>query len=315
MFRKEIPVYLFTGFLESGKTSFILDTLSQDYFATGERTLLIACEDGEVEYDTKYLLTQNVYVEYVDDEKSLTTDLLTKWNTSHKPKRVLIEYNGMWNTESIMEDIYPSNWVLTQVISTVEYPTFNMFWGNMRSMVINQLSMSDMIIFNRCDETTNRNELRRNMKLFNKKAQVAYDWVEGFDGSSMIEEMPYDIHASNITLEDDDYGFFYMDAMENPDKYAGKTINMNCVFFRPDKYPMTRFVAGRFAMTCCADDITFLGFICDSENDIDFEEREWINLTAEIKIQYVKEYKDMGPVLMLKDVKKSEKPEDDLVYF
>ncbi len=315
MFRKEIPVYLFTGFLESGKTSFILDTLSQDYFATGERTLLIACEDGEIGYDTKYLLTQNVYVEYVDEEKNLTTDLLRKLNTSHKPKRVLIEYNGMWNTESIMEDIYPSNWVLTQVISTVGYPTFNMFWGNMRSMVINQLSLSDMIIFNRCDETTNRNELRRNMKLFNKKAQVAYDWVEGFDGSSMIEEMPYDIHASNITLEDDDYGFFYMDAMENPDKYAGKTINMNCVFFRPDKYPMTRFVAGRFAMTCCADDITFLGFICDSENDIDFEEREWINLTAEIKIQYVKEYKDMGPVLMLKDVKKSDRPDDDLVYF
>lgn len=315
MFRKEIPVYLFTGFLESGKTSFILDTLSQDYFATGERTLLIACEEGEIEYDLKYLVKQNVYVEFVNDEKDLTGELLGKWNTSHKPKRVLIEYNGMWNIESVMEDIYPSNWVLTQVISTVEYPTFNMFWGNMRSMVINQLSMSDMIIFNRCDETTNRNELRRNMKLFNKKAQVAYDWVEGFDGSSVIEELPYDIFASEITIEDDDFGFFYMDAMENPDKYAGKTITLNCVFFRPDKYPMNKFVAGRFAMTCCADDITFLGFICESDSDVDFEERDWINLTAEVNIQYVKEYRDIGPVLKLNAVKKAERPEDDLVYF
>ena len=151
MFKREIPVYLFTGFLDSGKTSFILDTLSQDYFATGEKTLLIACEEGELEYDIEYLIKQNVYVEYVNEEEDLTNDILKKWDEAHKPKRVLIEYNGMWNTESIMEDIYPSSWVLTQVISTVEYPTFNMFWNNMRSLVINQLTMSDMIIFNRCD--------------------------------------------------------------------------------------------------------------------------------------------------------------------
>lgn len=315
MFKREIPVYLFTGFLDSGKTSFILDTLSQDYFATGEKTLLIACEEGELEYDIEYLIKQNVYVEYVNEEEDLTNDLFEKWDEAHKPKRVLIEYNGMWNTESIMEDIYPSSWVLTQVISTVEYPTFNMFWNNMRSLVINQLTMSDMIIFNRCDETTNRNELRRNMKLFNKKAQVAYDWVEGFDGSAMVEEMPYDITAPEIKLEDDDFGFFYMDAMENPDKYAGKIINLNCVFYRPKRYSMNEFVAGRFAMTCCADDITFLGIVSESESDVDFEERQWINITVEVKVKYVKEYKDMGPVFVLRDAKPAVKPDDDLIYF
>ena len=177
MFRRETPVYLFTGFLESGKTSFILNTLNQDYFATGEKTLLIVCEDGETEYDLKYLKGQNIYVEFIKEESELTEEKLKNMDASIKPKRVLIEYNGMWNTETIMEELYPNSWVLTQVISTVDYTTFNMFWNNMRSLLMNQLSVSDMIIFNRCDETTKRSDLRRNMKLFNKKAQIAFDWV------------------------------------------------------------------------------------------------------------------------------------------
>ncbi len=315
MFRKEIPVYMFTGFLESGKTSFILDTLNQDYFATGERTLLIACEEGEVEYSVSELRAQNIYVEFVENEEDLTTDFLKNLHTKHKPKRVILEFNGMWDIESGLEDIYPPNWTLMQIISTVDYTTFNMYWNNMRSMVMNQLSMSDMIIFNRCDETTKKNELRRNVKLFNKKAQVAYDWVEGFDGDAIPDTLPFDIDAPVIEIEDDDYGIWYMDAMENPNKYAGKVVNYNCVFYRPDKYPMTQFVPGRFAMTCCADDIAYLALVCNSENDVDLEERQWINITAEVKVEYVKDYHDMGPVLYLKDIKMAEKPEDDLVYF
>ncbi len=315
MFRRNVPVYLFTGFLESGKTSFILDSLSQDYFNTGERTLLIVCEEGEIEYDTKELVNKNVYVEYVNEEKDLTPGLLKKFDASSKPKRVLIEYNGMWKIESIMEEIYPQTWEIAQIISMVDYGTYGMYWSNMRSMLMDQLSLSDMIIFNRCDETTKRNELRRNIKLFNKKAQIAYDFVEGFDGDQMAEELPYNIDADEIDIEDDDFGIFYMDAMENPDKYDGKNVHFNGLFFRPSNYPMNRFVPGRFAMTCCADDITYLGLICNTESDVDFEERQWISVNAQIKSEYVKDYRDKGPVLYLKDIKAGTRPEDDLVYF
>ncbi|MBE5938516.1 MAG: GTPase [Lachnospiraceae bacterium] len=315
MFRRKVPVYLFTGFLESGKTTFILDTLAQDYFATGERTLLIACEEGETEYDLKSLRQQNIYVEFVNEEEDLSPGLLNKWDVSHKPKRVLIEFNGMWKIDSVMEDIYPDCWQLMQVISTVDYTTFSMYWNNMRSMFMDQMSVSDMIIFNRCDETAKKNELRRNIKLFNKKAQVAYDYVEGFDGNSLSDELPYDLDADIIDIEDDDFGIFYMDAMENPDKYGGKTIRCNCLFFRPAKYPMSKFVPGRFAMTCCADDITYLGFVCNTENDIDLPERQWITITADINVEFVKDYHDRGPVLYLKDIKTGTRPEDDLIYF
>ena len=315
MFHREIPVFLFTGFLESGKTSFILDTLYQDYFATGERTLIIACEEGEKEYDKKELLKINTYVEYVHDESELTKELFAKWQTSHKPRRVLIEYNGMWNVESVLEEIYPANWVLTQVISTIDYSTFNMYWTNMRSLVTNQFSLSDMVIFNRCDETAKPGELRRNIKIFNKKAQIGYDWLEGVNNEGMVEQLPYDLDAPVIEIHDDDYGIFYMDIMENPNKFAGKTVKYSGIFFRPSNYNMDMFVPGRFAMTCCADDITYLGMVCKTEKDVDLPERQWITLTAEVKAEYVKEYRDLGPVLYLKEIETGTRPEDDLVYF
>lgn len=315
MFDREVPVYVFTGFLESGKTSFIADTFNQDYFNTGERTLLIVCEEGMIEYEDVEYAKRHIYIERVEREEELTPEYFEKCQSLHKPKRVLIEYNGMWKMEPIMEENFPANWVLAQIISTVDATTYDMYWGNMRSLMIEQLSLSDMIILNRCNAQTKRNDFRRNVKLFNKKAQIGFDFEEGFDGSELEEELPFDLDAPEIVIEDDDYGIWYMDAMENTNKYVGKTVKFNGVFFRPKGYPKNQFVPGRFAMTCCADDIAYMGMLCHTEEELPFKERDWISLTAEVKYEYVKEYGEMGPVLYLKEIAKSEKPEDDLVYF
>ena len=50
---KEIPVYLFVGFLESGKTKFIQETFEDPNFDSGDKTLLLICEEGEEEYNPK----------------------------------------------------------------------------------------------------------------------------------------------------------------------------------------------------------------------------------------------------------------------
>ena len=47
---RQIPVYLFTGFLEGGKTKFIQETLEDGRFNKGEPTLLLVCEEGIEEY-------------------------------------------------------------------------------------------------------------------------------------------------------------------------------------------------------------------------------------------------------------------------
>ena len=75
----EIPVYLFTGFLDSGKTSFIRETVEDDQFSTGEKTLLIACEEGEVEYDETVLNKYNISSVYLSkiELSSLLTVIVT----------------------------------------------------------------------------------------------------------------------------------------------------------------------------------------------------------------------------------------------
>jgi uncharacterized membrane protein YcgQ (UPF0703/DUF1980 family) len=312
---REVPVYLFTGILESGKTSFIRDALNDSGFARGEKTVLIVCEEGVEEYDEVALAKKNVFIELVEDKENLNQEFFKKCEDFYKPERVMIEYNGMWEMKYLDEDDMPKQWVIAQVISTVDATTFNMYWTNMRSIVMDQLSLSDMVIMNRCTNETKRNDFRRCVKLFNKKAQIGYEAAEGYEDMLQEEELPFDIDADVIEIEDDDYGIWFMDAMDNSKKYDGKVVKFNAIVYKPPKYPSTCFVPGRFAMTCCADDISFMGMLCKSKEEIKFADREWITVTARMRREFLKEYKGKGPVLYLISAEKTEKPSDDLIYF
>lgn len=315
MKNREVPVFLFTGFLESGKSSFIRDSLNDRGFFNGEKTLLIVCEEGEVEYDDMEYAKKNIYIERVEDEEKLTPEFYKKCEELHTPERVMIEYNGMWKLENAMDDNMPEAWQVVQVISTVDATTFNMYWSNMRSMVMEQLSISDLVILNRCTDKTKRTDFRRCVKLFNKKAQIGYEAAEGFEDALREEELPFDINADVIEIEDDDYGIWYMDIMDNPKKYDGKVVKFNALVYKPKNYPATTFVPGRFAMTCCADDIQYMGIICKNSDTSGLEDKDWICVTAKIKREFAKEYRGKGPILYPTSLEKGTKPEDDLIYF
>lgn len=315
MKNREIPVFLFTGFLESGKTSFIKDSLNDKGFFNGEKTLLILCEEGEVEFDEVEYSKKNIFIEKVDSQEKLTLDFYKKCDDLHQPERVMIEYNGMWQLEPVLDDNMPEEWELAQVISTVDATTFPMYWGNMRSLVMEQLSLSDLVILNRCTNETKRNDFRRSVKLFNKKAQIGYEAAEGFEDALQVEELPFDLNADIIDIEDDDYGIWYMDVMDNAKKYDGKVVRFNALVFRPKNYSASTFVPGRFAMTCCADDIQYMGIICKNAELEGLQDKDWITVTALIKREFAKEYRGKGPVLYAKSIEKGVKPQDDLVYF
>lgn len=312
---REVPVYLFTGILESGKTSFIVDTLHDKGFQKAEKTLLILCEDGVEEYDEVELSKKNVFIEKVESKDGLNADFYARCEEFHRPERVMIEYNGMWEIDGIEEDLMPEDWILVQVISTVDATTFPMYWNNMRSIVMEQLTLSDMIILNRCTNETKRSDFRRCVKLFNKKAQIGYEAAKGFEDMMAEEELPFDLNAKIIEIEDDDYGIWYMDAMDNAKNYDGKTVKFRGLVCKPKEYPKTTFVPGRFAMTCCADDIAYMGMLCKSKEEILYKDKDWVTITARVKREFVKEYRGKGPVLYLETIEKGVKPEDDLVYF
>lgn len=314
--KREVPVFLFTGFLESGKTTFIRDTLEDREFIGNDRVLLIVCEEGMEEYDEMMLAKRRIFVEKVENIEELTAEYLEKCDELHSPQKVMIEYNGTWSLEPLMkEETYPKGWILAQVISTVDASSYLMYWNNMRSMIMEQLKLSDLVILNRCDETTKKNEFRRNVKMFNNRAQIAYEAKPGFKGALPDEGLPFDIEADIIEINDNDYGIWFTDAMDNAKKYDGKVVRFNALVFKPPQYKTGIFVPGRFAMTCCADDMTYMGMLCKYPDTDKLEDKEWVTVTAKIKREFLKEYRGKGPVLYAQSVVPADQPEDTLVYF
>lgn len=312
---EEIPVYMFLGFLESGKTTFASETLIERGFTEGEPTLLLVCEEGIEEYDEEYLKGQNIHVEYIDED-NLTTDHLLELQDKYNPTRVMIEYNGTWKMDKLMSIRVPKGWTIVQVISFVNSETFDVYMQNMKSMMMEQLSTSDMIIFNRCDENTKKAEYRRSIRAVNRRAQVIF---ENKDGLADVEEeeieLPYDIKKSVIELEDEDFGIFYIDACDNPDKYVGKKITFKGMVHLPKEYGPNEFVPGRFAMTCCADDIAFIGFKCYSDKVKYLKDRQWVMVTGVIEKEYYPEFEGEGPVIKATKIDTAKAAKEELVYF
>ena len=311
---KEIPVYLFTGFMDSGKTSLVEETLFENEFTDGAKGLIIMCEDGDVEYNVDKLRTVNFKVTEIENEEDFTEAKLNEINDSFMPEQVFIEYNGTWGIDKVLETKLPEGWVIVQSLTTVDSTTFDLYMNNMRAMMQEQFFASDVVIFNRTDDDTDRGHLRRMVKNINRKAQIVYEKKDGTI-DERPEELPFDINADIIELSDADYAIWYMDAMENYKKYNGKKIKFLALGYNPDELKKGFMVPGRFAMTCCIDDVTFIGFKCKYDKEHEMPHKSWITITAEIHVEFAREYKGKGPVLYPISIEPAEKPEDELVYF
>ncbi len=312
---KEIPVYMFTGFLESGKTTFANETLIERGFTEGEPTLLLVCEEGIEEYDVKYLASNNIFLELIDDD-NLNTDHLLDLQEKYKPTRVMIEYNGTWKFDKLFNIRVPKGWTVVQVITFVDASTFDVYMANMKQMMMENLSTADMIVFNRCDENTKKAEYRRSIRAVNRRAQVIFENKDGLAEVGDDEvDLPYDINQDTIVLEDEDFGIFYIDSCDNPDKYVGKKIVFKGMVHKPKEYGKDAFVPGRFAMTCCADDIAFIGFKCYFAQAKVLKDRQWVMVTGEIGKEYYPEFEGEGPVIKAIKVDTAKPAEEELVYF
>ncbi len=311
----EIPVYLFTGFMDSGKSSLIRETLIEGDFSENGTTLLILCEDGEVEFDEKELLKANTKLVMIEEETEFTAERLQSLSDKYRPDQVFIEYNGTWQMSAFLEMEHPKDWVLVQSLATVDATTFEMYLTNMRAMILEQLFEADVVIINRCTDDTPKAKFRRAIKVINRKAQIAYEREDGSIDENDMEELPYDLTQDIIEITDMDYGIWYMDALDDPRKYEGKKVRFLALVYRPNKMKRGVMIPGRFAMTCCVDDITFVGFKCKYADAASIPHRSWITITAEMKTEFALEYKGKGPVLYALDVQPAEKPADELIYF
>ena len=311
----EIPIYLITGFLESGKTTFINFTVAQDYFQIDEPTLLITTEEGEVEYDEKELLKYNTVLEVVESQEQFTPEYLKKLKRRYNPERVILEYNPLWSVKKLEEMEMPRGWGIVQEIVTVDASCFQIYMQNMKSIFMEMSLHADMVMFNRCRPQDPLASFRRSIKVVNPACDVLFEDEEGEISKIFEDSMPYDLDADIIDIEDADYGIFYVDMEDHPERYRGKTVRFKGRVLKSENANAKFFVPGRMAMTCCADDTTFIGYICEFPKAKSLLMGQWVEVTAVVDWKYMEQYEGEGPVLIAKDIKSVQRPEVDLVYF
>ena len=312
---QQIPVYVFTGFLDSGKTKFIQETLEDERFNAGERTLLLVFEDGEEEYDFSAYPHQNVYLEMLD-QQSVTTKQLQELAKKHKAQRVVAELNGM----QIVGDLYmrlPEDWVVAQEVMFADSTTFMTYNANMRNLVMDKLVGAQMVVFNRLEKGQDTMPFHKIARAASRRVDIMYEFTDGSTQFDDIEDpLPFDINAPIIEVGDDDYALWYRDVSEEPEKYAGKTVRFKgqVAMLRRDKNGM--FAPGRFVMTCCVDDIQFCGLPCKYDAAKDLKPRAWVMVEAIITAEKHRLYKgDIGPVLTTLTVSDAAPAVEDVCTF
>ena len=307
------PVYMINGFLESGKTGFIAFTLGQPYFQTKGKTLLIVCEEGELEYDPALLSKTRTVMEVIEEEEDFNPTRLTELEKKHKPDRIIIEFNGMWNYKEVK---LPWYWKIEQQITMIDGSTFAMYYTNMRSLLAEMIRGSEMIIFNRCYTVRDQlNTYKRNIKAVNSKADVVFEDENGEIDEIFEEDLPYDLNADPIVLDNQGYGIWYLDATDHPERYIGKKLQFVAMVLKPEEFPKNYFVPGRLAMTCCADDMAFLGFACEYDGAASLTQKEWVKVTAVMAKEYWEDYHGEGPVLHAVSVEKTKAPKEEVISF
>lgn len=312
----EVPVYLFAGFLESGKTKFIQETLEDERFNSGERTLLLCCEEGECEYEPATFSSQNINVEHIDDPSELNPDNLKKLLKTHRAERMMVEYNGMW----LLGDLYaalPENFVIYQQFTFVDRTTFESYNANMRNLMVDKLRDPELVVFNRFRPGDDKLLPHKVVRAANRMCDIAYDYGDGkVEYDDIIDPPPYDINAPVVEIGDGDFAWWYRDILDDPKPFVGKTVRFLGLALVDPQLPKNSFLFGRQLMNCCEADVSFAGFAAEmADRPAKLKSRCWYRLSARVEFVYHKIYETKGPVLKVLSLTLEKAPEQPVASF
>jgi hypothetical protein len=312
---EQLPVFVINGFLEAGKTQFMKFTMQQEYFRTDGNTLLIVCEEGEEEYDEGLLESTHTTVKYIDDINDLTLQKMEELTKEVNPERILIEWNGLWEQDKLE---IPNIWFINQMITIFDTSTLDLYIKNkdLKAYMGKMLRNSELVICNRADDidedTLSAYHLQ--IKAMAPNAEIIFEGEEGEITGDFSINLPYDLDDAKLVIKPEDYGIFYVDTMDRPEKYDGKEVEFTAQVVRPNGIDDDILITGRRAMTCCEADIQFLGFVCKYKGAKNFKNKDWVKVKGKIKFEMNKQYRAKGPVIYAEEVLLTG-PIDGLVQF
>ena len=311
----ELPVYVFTGFLDSGKSTFLQSTLEDKRFNAGERTLVLLCEEGETELNPAKFAGKNVTVEVIESADVFTPTYLAALQKKSRAQRVMVEYNGMWLLNALYDHM-PPNWIVYQEMMFADANTFPAYNANMRNLAVDKMQGAQLIVFNRAQKGFDKMELHKIVRGVSRRAEIAYEYGEDDVEYDDIEDpLPFDKDADEIVIDDKDFALWYRDLSEELQSYDGKTVTFKGQVVVDRTVPKDCFIVGRPLMTCCVDDIRFAGLICEWDQAQSLTSRTWVTVTAHIEVRHHSCYDRLGPVLTAIRVEPAQAPEEEVATF
>ena len=311
----KLPVYIFTGFLEGGKTSIIQESLNDEKFNSGEKTLVLLCEEGEVELDPSKFWGRNVTIHTIENREWLTRENLESLTKNKRIDRVIIEYNGMWDMQTLYNSL-PQGWAIYQNMMFADAQSFINYNNNMRQLTVDKVRDAEMVVLNRASDDLDKDQIHKIIRGITRRAAIVYDYPDGHIEYDEIEDpLPFDINAEVIEIGEDDYALWYRDLSENMMDYNGKTVKFKGLVAPDDRLPSNSIVIGRPIMTCCVDDIQYGGLISIFKSNSTPKPEEWVTVKGTVKIEKHKLYRSQGPVLYVESTEFAVAPKQVVATF
>lgn len=305
------PIYVFSGFLDSGKTRAIKETLYNPRFNEGEASLIICFEQGDIEYDEKFLKNTNSEVIYLDSINDLTIDKQKQIEKDYNFERIFIELNGMEDDNVLYNNGFIENWELAQTLTTIDASKFSLYLTNMRQFMYNHVINAEVVILNRADGVDKR-YLRNNLKSINQYIELIFEDKDG-NVTNKIEDELFDL-SKDLDISDIDYGLWFMDAIDNPEKYDHKNITIKAKYAGEIREYDNVLIMGRKAMVCCADDITDIALPCIGMHAKDIDKNSYYKISGQARCIENEEGMKVCAI-NVKNFEKAEAPKDELVNF
>ena len=305
------PVYVFSGFLDSGKTQAIKETLYNPRFNEGESTLILCFEQGDVIYDEKFLKITNTQVLYLDSINDLTLEKQKEIDKSYQFERLFLELNGLEDDNILYNTGFIANWELAQTLTTIDASRFSVYLQNMRQFMYNHVVNAEVVILNRSDNVDKR-YLRNNLKSINQFLELIFEDKDG-NVSNKIEDELFDT-SKDLEISDIDYGLWFMDAIDNPNKYDKVNITIKARYAGEIEDYRNVLIMGRKAMVCCAQDITDIALPCIGMKKKDIDVNKYYLISGEARCIENEEGTEMCAI-NVKSYKEADPPAEELVNF
>lgn len=304
-------VYFVNGFIEAGKTTFIKELISRESFRISGKTLILLCEEGDLEYDAADLEESNAVLEVIETEDEFNEENISGIEKKYSPDQVVVEFNGMWDRKNLE---FPKYWDDIMEIAVFDASTFKLYSDNLRSFLAEQVRQAELIFFNRADKV--REKLAsyvRNIKAINIGAAFMFRGAEGDIILDPNEHLPYDIDADELILDDEGFAVLTMESLQRCELYEGKKIHFTACIYKMKDGSDLDFIAGRIIMTCCEADMSFAGLICEYPKAYELDDREWVKISGILRVRFDDEMQRNIPVCRVVEMRRIEKPDKEII--